>query len=296
MVCFDGPHRVQHRQDAHGSRRNMGDILVFSSQRHSDRRPILLALIVLGIIGLSLSPANAAEDQRATTFERVFGFSGQLEPAMVKKVKALPPGKRLLIDRDGDGKHDEAWFIDTDARHMAGHRPILVRVVDEDGDLDTDGPDLDSDIYFFDWGADGVVDGVVDYQDNDGDGDVDEMGIYFGENQKPWIDKNKVKVWWSQDIGDDDLLWYDVDGSYEQNACQYRSHFGGDEVFYQLSLTKDAREWLNVFEDPFAFYDVDNDGASEVAVRICASGDDVSSLRYSMDIDNDAARSARTRL
>ena len=47
---------------------------MFSSERHSYRRPLLLAFIVLGIIGLSILPANAAEDERATTFERVFGF------------------------------------------------------------------------------------------------------------------------------------------------------------------------------------------------------------------------------
>ena len=207
---------------------------------------------------------------------------------MVAKVNALPPGKRLLVDRDGDGKHDEAWFIDTAARHTAKHRPFwfasLMRTATwTPMDLTSIATSTSSI-----GRADGVIDGVVDYQDNDGDGDVDEMGIYFGEYQKPWIDKNKVNVWWSQDIGDDNLLWYDVDWSYEQYACQYRSHFGGDEVFYQLSLTKGAHEWLNVFEDPFAFYDVDNDGASEVAVRICAVGHDVSSLRYSMDIDNDA--------
>ncbi|MFV2068148.1 MAG: DUF4861 family protein, partial [Pirellulales bacterium] len=130
--------------------------------------------------------------------------------------------------------------------------------------------------------------GVIDYQDNDGDGDVDEMGVYFGEYQKPWIDKNKIKVWWSRDVGDDNLLWYDVDWNYHQIGCQYRTHFSGDEVFYQFALTKDSKEWLNVFEDPFAFYDPDGDGCSEVVMRICAIGRDVSSLRYSIDIDNDA--------
>ena len=207
---------------------------------------------------------------------------------MAEKVKALPAGERLLVDTNGDGKNDELWFIDNNPKHTIARRPILVRVLDEDGDLDTTGPDTDSDLYLADWQADGTIDAVVDYHDQDADNDVDQMGIYFGEYQKPWTDKNQVKVWWSHDIGDDNQLWHHIDYTYDQTTCQYRSHFGGDEVFYQFALAGEATQWQNVFEDPFAFYDADNDHCSEEALRINAVGHEVSSLRYSMDADNDA--------
>ncbi|NOY43317.1 MAG: DUF4861 domain-containing protein [Planctomycetes bacterium] len=249
---------------------------------------LLQLLCLVATATATTAVCHGADPPKPTTFQRVFGFAGTFDAAMVEKVKALPAGQRLAVDRNGDGKNDELWFIDNDPRHTAARRPILVRVIDEDGDLDTTGPDLDSDLYLADWQADGIVDAVVDYHDEDADGDVDTMGIYYGEYQQPWIDKNVVKVWWSRDVGDDNRLWYDVDYSYEQNACQYRSHFSGDEVFYQLSLENDAPQWLNVFEDPFAFYDPDNDGCSEIALRICAVGHEISSLRYSMDVDNDA--------
>ena len=252
-------------------------------------KPRCRSILAAGILAMGLvAPSLVAADGGPTTFERVFGVPGDFDPAMVAKVKALPPGERLAVDRNGDGKNDEVWFIDTARRHTDPRRPILVRVIDEDGDLDRTGADLDSDLYLADWRADGTIDAVVDYQDNDGDGDVDEMGIYFGKYQQPWLDKDTVKVWWSRDVGDDNRLWYDVDWNYEQNACQYRSHFSGAEVFYQFALGKGSTQWLNVFEDPFAFYDPDGDGCSEVVVRICAVGHEVSSLRYSMDVDNDA--------
>ena len=255
------------------------------------RASALIPAVVLAVSIASPSPCAQqakAQEAKPTTFQRVFGVPGTLDAAMVEKVKALPAGERLAVDRNGDGKNDELWFIDNSLRHTAARRPILVRVLDEDGDLDATGADLDSDLYLADWQADGVIDAVVDYHDEDADGDVDTMGIYFGEYQKPWLDKNVVKVWWSRDVGDDNLLWYDLDWNYEQIGCQYRSHFSGDEVFYQFALEKDSTHWLNVAYNPFAFYDPDHDQCSESVVRIGAIGSEIESMRYSMDIDDDA--------
>jgi hypothetical protein len=218
-------------------------------------------------------------------FERVFGVSRTLDPDLVAKVKALPPGETLAIDTNGDGTPNELWYLDTGKRHTK--EPLLVRVTDEDGDLaETGRGDRDSDLYLWDWGADGTVDVVTDYQDNDGDNDVDEMGIFYKKN---WSDElDDITVWWGVDVGDDNLLWYDVDGTYYQDLCQYRTHFSGDEMFYQYRLAEGWDEWLNVFEDPFAFYDPDGDQCSEVVVRVCAKGHVVENLRYSIDADGDA--------
>src|SRR5690606_11510274 len=127
---------------------------------------------------------------------------------------------------------------------------------------------------------------ATDYQDNDGDNDLDEMGIFYKKNWKD--DLEDITVWWGVDLGDDNLLWYDVDGTYYQDLCQYRTHFSGDEMFYQYRLAEGWDEWLNVFEDPFAFYDPDGDQCSEVVVRVCAKGHEVENLRYSIDADGDA--------
>ncbi|NLE57858.1 MAG: hypothetical protein GX616_05820, partial [Planctomycetes bacterium] len=165
------------------------------------------------LAAFSSSVALADDDPKQALFERVFGNAVKLDPETVARVKKLPPGERIYLDRDGDGRHDEVWFIDTARRHQDSHRPILVRVIDEDGDLDAHkGPDLDSDLYVVDWHADGTVDVVLDYQDDDGDGDVDEMAFYFGRGKA-------LGVWWGRDNGDDNLLWYDVDYTYYQGLC-----------------------------------------------------------------------------
>ncbi len=150
---------------------------------------LLLCFVVAGVVSAhamdrSGSPAaataaGATASAKQQSFERVFGVAARLDPAMVRKVKADAPGRRHYVDRDGDGKPEEVWFIDIHPRHHNQNRPLLVRVIDEDGDLVAGGePDRDSDLYVADWHADGAVDAVIDYEDLDGDQDMDRMGMY----------------------------------------------------------------------------------------------------------------------
>ena len=247
--------------------------------------PALLVLLA------SVSHGQSADepDVKHQLLERAFGHATQLDPATIEKVKALPPGERLWIDTDGDGTNDEVWYIDAALRHRPQTTLLLVRAVDEDGDLDEHkGPDLDSDLYVGDWGADGTVDAIVDYQDNDGDDDVDEMGIFWYAEKFPGIDRPAILVFWSRDDGDDNLLWYDIALTYRQHACQYRSHFNGDEVFATFALPADLDHWVPLHENPFVFYDPDGDGVSEVVMRWAGFTDAIKTLRYSFDADDDA--------
>jgi hypothetical protein len=250
------------------------------------RRVILPGLLLLASPFAVHAQDDAVGSPKNTiVFERIFGKSRLIAPERIAEVKALPAGEKLSLDTNGDGLTDETWYIDTSYRHDKDF--ILVRAVDEDGDFDLTGrPDTDSDLYFFDWDADGYIDVVADYIDDDGDNDVDQMGLFYNKN---WQDgKDDMTVWWAMDIGDDNLLWYDVNGTYYQPLCQWRTHFSGDELFYQFRLTVDDEKWVNVWEDPFAFYDPDGDLASEVVVRISAVGEAVKNLRYSIDADDDA--------
>ena len=261
-----------------------------SGQRSAvSQRPSAIGLLAVLVLVCWPGAVHAAQDAQQQLFERVFGDRVKLDPAIVAKVKALPAEKRLFRDTNGDGRNDEVWFIDTQVRHSAKLRPILVRAIDEDGDLDKDGgPDLDSDLFIVDWHADGKVDVVLDYQDNDGDNDVDEMAFYFYMPQHPYFGKDVLRVWWGSDDGDDNLLWYDQDYTYYQDLCQYRCHFSGDESFVAFGLTKDSDHWVSAFENPFLFYDPDGDRCSEVVLRIEGLDDQVRAIRYSFDADDDA--------
>lgn len=245
--------------------------------------------IVLVTTALTAHTLAGVNEVRQKLFERVFGDAAKLDPATVKKVKALKPGERHWVDRNGDGKHEEVWYVDTAARHMEKTRPVLVRVIDEDGDLDAHkGGDLDSDLYVVDWKADGIVDSVVDYVDTDGDGDLDEMGIYYFRAKYGYIGGPALLVWWGRDDGDDNLLWYDVSYTYSQRLCQYRCHFSGDEHFVEFGIRDGLDKWVPIFENPFLFYDPDKDTCAEVVLRISGHEQHVESIRYSFDVDDDA--------
>ena len=244
---------------------------------------ILLFLTGVMSLGLSAQPLSKNVLQQQA-FERVFGDAARLDTAMIRKVKADKPGKRHYVDRNNDGKPEEVWFIDIDPRHSDSKRPILVRAIDEDNDLVMGGePDLDSDLYIADWNADGLVDAVVDYEDLDGDQDVDQMGMYTYGGPDVGL-----CVWWGMDDGDDNLLWYNVDYRYYQVPCQYFSHFGGDESFAYFYLKPGSNVWMSNFENPFLFFDRDKDGVTEETIRIEGKGDVIKYLRWSFDADNDA--------
>ncbi len=228
---------------------------------------------------------EAAEFEQQKCFEYVFGDKVKLDPVIVKKVAADLSGGRHYIDTNGDGKPEEVWFIDTDPRHTKEKGPILVRAIDRDGDLEMGGqPDMDSDLYVVDWNADGTVDAVIGYEDMDGDQDIDRMGIFF-------FDKNYgLRVWWSRDDGDDNLLWYNVDYAYYQNLCEFHTNFGGDETFDLLYIKPGDKQWTPFSENPFCFFDRDVDGLSEETIRVVGDGNTIRSIRWSFDVDNDATK------
>jgi len=247
---------------------------------------IAQVMTCLAVATLGGVPGAEAADQTAVQqiLDRVFGDAVTLDPAMAAKVIEGTPGERHYVDRDADGKLEEVWFVDTAQRHSDSWRPVLVRAIDEDGDLEMGlEPDLDSDLYVADWKADGSIDSVCDYTDRDGDNDVDEVLLYYSARSS-----SEVMIWWGDDVGDDNLLWYDVGYTYRQGACQYRSHFGGDELFCAYTLGLNDAEWLPGFENPFVFYDRDGDGVTEEVIRIEGRGDIVHNVRHSFDADDDA--------
>lgn len=241
------------------------------------------AIAILSILFWGFTVEDKKSDKQRA-FEWVFNDMAVLDPVMVQQVLNDTPGKRHYVDHDNDGKPEEVWFIDISPRHSEKKRPILVRVIDEDGDLVMGGePDMDSDLYIADWNADGIVDAIVDYEDMDGDQDVDRMAMFFHDNNY-----KALRVWWSRDDGDDNLLWYDIDYYYYQNPCQEYTHFGGDESFVSLLIRPGDKYWTPFFENPFYFFDRDGDGVTEEVIRISGENNTVHSIRWSFDMDNDA--------
>lgn len=248
----------------------------------------VLIVFVLFFCAKNLYAQDAEETAKQKAFEQFFGDAAVFDPVMVEKVKSGTPGKRYYVDKNNDGKPEEVWFIDIDPRHTEAKRPILVKVIDEDGDLEMGKePDRDSDLWIADWNANGMVDAVISYKDMDHDQDMDRMEWYFYGKKNRHIDNDGLRVILSIDDGDDNLLDYDIDYVYYQTPCQNHSHFGGDESFTTFYLDSELNKWVPYWENPFLFYDLDNDGVTEEVVRIEGKEELVKYLRWSFDADND---------
>jgi hypothetical protein len=245
------------------------------------KKNIFIFLLYFLTAGIGL----ASDYPKQADFELVFGEHAKLDPPMIKKVLSEEHGKLHYVDHDGDGKPEEVWFIDTDPRHNQDKRPLLVKVIDRDNDLQFGGePDKDSDIWFADWNADGKVDAVISYGDSDHDDVADQQGIFFHHPRFGFC------VWWNTGHGNDNnIMMYDIDYIYYQVTCQNYSHFGGDDSFTLYYLDKgvyfpSALRWVPFWENPFLFYDVNGDGVSEETIRIEGENETVAFLRWSLNL------------
>ena len=174
--------------------------------------------------------------------------------------------REKIVNRSGKEYEAIVWVLDDD----------------EDGSVQKGG-DNDSDCYVVDWDGDGLVDRMVDYQDLDGDGDPDEMDIrYFNEGQLNY-------AWFGIDVDDDNLMW-SLRGYEYGGESYFESDPYGDNIFYMNKFNPQEGVWSPISECPFAFYDTDGDGFSEVVIRVSAVP-----LSYDPAIDPDYANSAYAR-
>lgn len=229
---------------------------------------------------------------------------------------SAPSNEVVRLDIDADGRPDivERWWN--------GRR---VRWLDENGDLradDTRG-DTVSDTLQVDKNGDGLYDGPHDqnvrWVDSDGDGRAD-MQIFvthspewsegrWDASRSHWmifIDVERDGVLGRQDWEKFD---FDEDNWAYTGAGNWMPDYHGDAVFLKIHRPPQALPdpRLN-WENPFAFYDYDADGLSEMAMRwldpssamppiergVSALSGRLGEAFVTFDLDNDSARGNET--
>jgi len=187
------------------------------------------------------------------------------------RAKALASGEFLLLESElpGGGK----MLVRGERLNRPGPQDAVVWVIDDDGDLepgDTDG-DRDNDCYVVDYDRDGNVDRLVDYIDNDGDGQADEMEMrYFSGGQLR-------RAWFGVDVDRDGHMWnascYEYRGTtYSDDTPGHPDPYdgSGDSEIIVNKYDPQQKRWWPISECPFAWYDTDGDGQSEVLIRVAA--------------------------
>jgi len=220
--------------------------------------------------------------QRAEGELRLLGLDEALDlvfrnEEMMRRARDLPEGQRRWLDPDRDGDPDLILFRD---------RGAIVVALDDDDDAEAGdpAPDEDSDCLVVDLDADGSPDRVLDNFDDDADGDPDRAHHYYLHGGWFGSRVGLVLIW---DYSDNNRMWHLEHYSYSQGSCQWQCDFGGNEGFSIFIHDRKANEWAADWECPFYFYDPDEDGLAEVALRLEGHGRRMRALRFSMNADND---------
>ncbi len=267
------------------------------------RRTLPLALGILGFGSSGAAPALGA------------GPSGGPQPDLRRTalVSSAPSAEIVRLDVDGDGRPDilERWWN--------GKR---VRWLDENGDLgptDTRG-DTVADVLQVDLNGDGLYDGVSDqsikWADNDGDGRADvqawstqppswEPGSW-STAESHWmlfidVDKDGVLGW------QDWRAWNFGESNWDHGgSSNWLPDYHGSGLFLKIHRPPQALPdpRLN-WENPFAFYDHDGDGLTEMAMRwldpqppvkdgLAPLSGVLNEAFATFDLDNDSSRGNET--
>lgn len=196
------------------------------------------------------------------------------EEMALPRFKPIVTSTNNYIDIDGDG--------DPDLIRNFIHDTLMIYWIDDDDDMtfaDTEG-DLDNDCLLIDRNNDGIFAGIgdlsLDWVDSDSDGMADMMVVVENSNlqitqQWDW----KSNYMWIIDTEKDGTFHF-VDWS--RLVLQCWSHSGvsnfyedyhSQTLFLKASLPSYRFSNLEYsWENPFLFYDYDNDGLSEMSIRL----------------------------
>ncbi len=172
------------------------------------------------------------------------------------RAKALAEGQSFTLDLNKDGRPD------TLIRRQDGN---IIEIIDDTGKA----PDIAANTFNSAWvvslNGTGLVDRMVVYIDNDGDGKADETDFrhyrdgylrysWFSENH----DKDGAPVFMMRN-------WSYVGGG------DFRNKFRGNVDIYLNKYDPKTRAWVPLSECPFTFWDLNNDGHSDIVLRVSAA-------------------------
>lgn len=224
----------------------------------------------------------------------------------------LPPApagyKPTYIDLDGDG--------DPDILRTVTANGIPVQWIDDDDDMqqgDLEG-DTDNDCLMIDRNKDGVYGGygdlIIDWVGEDEDGNPAMQVVVDNIPEQNRMKTGNGHYMWVIDTDKDDVFNY-VDWNTFTLRCwihnglsDFYEDYNGKSAFMKIhSTTERVNDVRMNWENPFLFYDPDNDGLTEMAIRFCDTpkivkengqansvlSGNIDWVSVSMDTDNDNA-------
>ena len=197
-----------------------------------------------------------AETAREENWQRlcVLGFTTVVERVLAHLPLTLAPGAQ---DKAG-GRGPALWVKREDQD--------LVITIDESRGKGQASIDSTDDAVLVDHDGDGTIDRIVDWVDLDRDGRADRQVLY-AVTPGVWHPTRMAALLIEQRDRERGF-WHLVRHQYIQNLCQWRCDFSGDGFFTAASYDEATRRWTAFDEDPFCFYDDDDDGWNDEALRL----------------------------
>jgi hypothetical protein len=213
------------------------------------------ALILLG----AALCASAAAPPPATWYMKETAMTSDgrltfLDKPWWPRAQSLQEGESFTMDLNRDGRPD-TMVIRKDGN--------IIEAIDDSGRAQEIWNQV-STCYVVSYKGTGVVDRMVIYIDNDGDGKADEQELrhfqdgylryaWFGEN----YDKDGVQIF--------DLKNWHYAGNNGKNK------FRGNLQIYLNKYDPKTKTWVPLSECPFAFWDPNKDGHGDVVFRVSAA-------------------------
>ena len=184
------------------------------------------------------------------------------------------PGKKITyIDLDEDG--------DPDVLQATINGNIGIQWIDDDDDMkygDIEG-DMDSDCLMIDRNGDGFYGGdydlMIDWGDEDGDGDADIQVIVDNSGYNARREKYNSHYMIFIDTDNDQVFNYidwnklNIEAWDHAGRCNFFPDYNGQSIFLKAHVATDKIEDLRYnWENPFLFYDYDKDGCTEMTIRL----------------------------
>jgi hypothetical protein len=176
------------------------------------------------------------------------------------------------IDLDGDG--------DPDVLRSSTSQNIPVQWIDDDDDMQEGDPegDMDSDCLMIDRNRDGRYgsghDLIIDWNDEDGDGQPD-MQVVADNGGLDDRGRFHAHYVWVIDTDHDQIFNYIDWNTFQFEGWEHagRCHFFEDYLGQSIMLkshtsTFNLKDVRYTWENPFLFYDTDQDGLTEMAIRL----------------------------
>jgi hypothetical protein len=172
------------------------------------------------------------------------------------RAKALPEGGSFTLDLNHDGRPD------TLIQKKDGN---IVEIIDDGGQAKDLATNESNAAYVVSLKATGLVDRMVVFIDDDGDGKADETEI------RHFQDGYLRYSWFTEDhdhVGGPVFMlknWSYVGGD------DFRNKFRGNRDFYLNKFDPATNSWVPLSECPFTFWDTNHDGQSDMVLRVSAA-------------------------